>query len=210
MEPRFDMPDPPPKRKVTPEQLAVSKSRFHPLELATYLFMGSLGVFFASSLVAYFVIRLTGSRLAAVVPITLPHSIWISTVALLLTSVALSQALRSVRRERQRQMRRWLVVSSVLGFVFLAVQGYSLFDILDTHLLALEHRMSLYGVVFFLVALHAVHVLGGMICLSVVTMRAFKDAYDHECYRGMKICVIYWHFLDIVWLFMLGALLLTS
>ena len=210
MESRFDKPDPPPKRKVTPEQLALSRSRFHPLDLAIYLFMGSLAVFFASSLVAYFVIRLTGTRLAAAMPISLPSSIWISTLSLVLTSVALSQALRSVRREHQRSMQGWLVASGVLGFTFLAVQGYSLFDIFDTHLESLEHQMSLYGIVFFLVALHAVHVFGGMICLSVVTVRAFQNAYDHECYRGMKVCVIYWHFLDIVWLCMLVAFLITS
>jgi heme/copper-type cytochrome/quinol oxidase subunit 3 len=210
VEPRFEMPDPPPKRKPTPEQLAVSRSRFHPVELAMYVFMASLGMFFASSLIAYFIIRMTGARLAAVVPISLPPSIWVSTLALITTSIALSRSLRAVKRERQLTMRRWLVVSSILGFIFLAVQGYSLFDILDTHLVALEHRMSLYGVVFFLVALHAVHVLGGMVCLTVVTMRAFQNAYDHECYRGMKICVIYWHFLDIVWIFMLLAFLATS
>lgn len=202
----FDDRDPAAARQRRAAAAAHSRSSFHPLELATYVFILSLAVFFTSSLIAFLVIRLTGNRLAASVPIQLPWSIWISTAALLLTSFSLSRSLAMVRRERQLPMRRWLVASSVLGLVFLVVQGFSLSEILNQHFVALESRMSLYGIVFFLIALHALHVLGGMLCLAVVTLRGFQYRYDHECYRGLKVCAIYWHFLDIVWVFMLAAL----
>jgi heme/copper-type cytochrome/quinol oxidase subunit 3 len=192
------------------ELVALSRSRFHPVELATYLFIVSLAVFFTASLLAYVIIRLSGDRVSSLAPIGLPPSLWLSTAALLVTSFCLSRALRSVRREKQLSMRRWLLASSVLGFVFLAVQGWSVMEIMDAHLAALEKRMSLYGVVFFLVALHAVHVLGGMFCLATVTIRGFQHRYDHECYRGIKLCSTYWHFLDVVWILMLATFLWTA
>lgn len=190
--------------------VALSRSRFHPVELATYLFMVSLGVFFAASIVAYLIIRLSGDRVSSTAPIGLPNSLWFSTAALLVTSYCLSRAKRAIRREKQLAMRRWLLASCVLGFAFLAVQGLGILDIMDAHLAGLERRMSLYGVVFFLVALHAVHVLGGMFCLTTVTMRGWQHRYDHECYRGIKLCAAYWHFLDVVWILMLSTFLLTS
>lgn len=190
--------------------VALSRSRFHPVELATYIFMLSLAVFFAASLLAYVIIRTAGDRISSTAPIGLPTSLWVSTAALLVTSYCLSRALKAIKREKQRSMRIWLVAASAIGFVFLAVQGISVMEIMDAHLVALEKRMSLYGVVFFLVALHAVHVLGGMFCLTTVTLRGFQHRYDHECYRGVKLCAAYWHFLDVVWILMLGTFLLTA
>jgi heme/copper-type cytochrome/quinol oxidase subunit 3 len=190
--------------------VGLSRSRFHPVELATYLFMVSLAVFFAASLLAYIIIRLSGDRISSTAPIGLPPSLWLSTAALLVTSFCLSRALSAIRREKQHAMQRWLLASAVLGFTFLAVQGISVLEIMDAHLVALEKRMSLYGVVFFLVALHAIHVLGGMFCLATVTIRGYQHRYDHECYRGIKLCAAYWHFLDIVWILMLATFLATA
>ncbi|MBY0587499.1 cytochrome c oxidase subunit 3 [bacterium] len=205
----FEPSEPLPGRS-PPYLVGLSRSRFHPVELATYIFMLSLAVFFAASLLAYVIIRLSGDRVSSTVPIGLPTSIWLSTAALLVTSFCLSRALSAVRREKQLALRRWLFASAVLGFTFLAVQGWSVLEIMDAHLAGLEKRMSLYGVVFFLVALHAVHVLGGMFCLSTVTLRGFQHRYDHECYRGIKLCTAYWHFLDIVWILMLVTFLATA
>jgi heme/copper-type cytochrome/quinol oxidase subunit 3 len=141
---------------------------------------------------------------------TLPSSLVVSTVALVVVSVALDRSLRYVRREKQKPLRRSLLVACAFGCLFLGVQGWSLADALGAHWEGVENGFPVYGMIFFLVALHAVHVLAGMLCLGVVTHRAFRHAYDHECYRGLRMCVVYWHFVDAVWLVMLATFLLTA
>lgn len=187
-----------------------TRYRLHPAELALYLFLGSLAMLFSASLIAYLSIRLGGVSVSSGSHLEIPAIVWISTAALLATSWVLHQSLVAVRREKQRRMRQCLLVAMGLAWVFLLVQTWSLADLLHLHWLGLERRMGLYGVVFALVGLHAVHVIGGMVVLSTVTLRGFQYRYDHECYRGVKLCATYWHFLDVVWLVMLGTFLATA
>jgi heme/copper-type cytochrome/quinol oxidase subunit 3 len=60
------------------------------------------------------------------------------------------------------------------------------------------------------VLIHALHVLGGVIYLAIVTQRALAGRYDHEHYTGVKHAAMYWHFLDLVWLMMFGTFLVLG
>lgn len=206
---RFRVPDDNPSKGAA---LAVprSRSRRHPAEIGLYVFLASLSVLFAASLIGYLFTRLTGERLSTSAAIHLPWIIWLSTLSLLTTSFMLHRSLAAVRREKQSDLRRWLLTAFALGCVFLSLQTVSVLELLRLHWIGLERSMTLYGIVMVLVGLHAAHVLGGLVALSVVTVRGFQYRYDHECYRGLRICVIYWHFLDVVWLVMLATFVLTS
>ena len=59
-----------------------------------------------------------------------------------------------------------------------------------------------YALVMVLILIHALHVLGGMIALGIVAYYGYRGYYDHEQHAGVTNCVLYWHFLDIVWLMM--------
>lgn len=184
--------------------------RLHPAEMGLYLFLVSLASLFTASIIAYLTIRLGGVRVASGSRLSLSGIIWISTAALLATSWALHQALLAVRREKQKRMRQCLLFALALGWVFLLVQAWNMADLLGLHWINLEKHVGLYGIVFALIALHALHVVGGMVVLSTVTWRGFQYRYDHECYRGVKLCAVYWHFLDVVWIVMLGTFLATA
>jgi heme/copper-type cytochrome/quinol oxidase subunit 3 len=56
--------------------------------------------------------------------------------------------------------------------------------------------------VFFLILVHALHVIGGIITLIRVAYRARKDVFDHENYQPVRHTAMYWHFLDAVWMVM--------
>ena len=58
---------------------------------------------------------------------------------------------------------------------------------------------------FVLAMLHALHVVGGMIGMGIVFVRAWQGRYDHESYFAIRFSALYWHFLDVVWLLMLVA-----
>lgn len=61
-----------------------------------------------------------------------------------------------------------------------------------------------------LIALHAAHVVGGLVPLGIVTGRALRGWYDARHAEGVRSCALYWHFLDVVWLTMFGLLYLTG
>ena len=73
-----------------------------------------------------------------------------------------------------------------------------------------QRTSRLWGLLFFFVLVHAAHVIGGMIYLAVVTIKGHKGYYDHEHFVGVRHAALYWHFLDIVWIFMLSTFVLLG
>ena len=63
----------------------------------------------------------------------------------------------------------------------------------------------MFGGMFLLVLLHYLHFSAGLAALGNVCASAFRGRYDHEYHQGVKLCAVYWHFLDAVWAGMLVA-----
>jgi len=187
------------------------------------LFLAALGMLFAASMLGYVLIRVQQAR-ELINPVTkdiipasapplgtlhLPGGLWFSTVVILASSFTMHLALQNVRRERQARFRNWLIATLVLAGVFLLVQTPSLGSLLIGHNQA-DTGHTLLGFIFFLVIIHALHLVGGVIPLAVVTRNAHLGAYDHEAHGPVRYVTMYWHFLDVVWIAMFAVLLLTG
>jgi len=70
--------------------------------------------------------------------------------------------------------------------------------------------LRLEGLLFVLILLHALHFLAGMIALTAVTVRGLMGRYDHEYHGGVRMCALYWRFLDVVWIALFGTFLFTA
>ncbi len=182
----------------------------HAITLGLWLFIASLAVFFVAGLVAYGVIRMSGANSPPAGALQFPVGLWASTALLIASGACLHLALRAVRRERQRSFRRYMLVAGALTVGFLLAQAYCLPALLTAHEAQRVRGFALYLAATSLIVLHALHVIGGLVPLGVVTARALKGRYDHEAYGGVKHCTIYWHFLDVVWLAMFATFLATS
>ncbi len=199
--------------------------------LGMWLFLVALGILFASSLVAYLVIRLmtlnavtdplTGAVARQAGPalgsIHMPSGLWVSTTVMLASSYTIHLALRAIRQERQEVFRRCLTVTVALAAMFLLIQIPSLMTLLGEHTayreqLRYEANLGLmpYGLVFFLIIVHALHLVGGVIPLGIVTHHAWRNRYDHESHNPVRYVAMYWHFLDVVWLCLFFGLLLIG
>jgi len=64
--------------------------------------------------------------------------------------------------------------------------------------------------VFVLIMVHALHVVGGIVALGIVTFNARHLKYDHENYMGVQFAARYWHFLDVVWVGMFTMFLVMG
>lgn len=174
-----------------------------------WLFLAALAMLFASSLLGYVIIRLKGGPNTTAGHVHMPAMLWGSTALVIGASFSLSAALAAVKRERQADFRRWLVTSLILGVAFVFVQLPALALIMADHHRFQQAHVGIYGLIFFLILVHALHVLGGLVALVRLFVRGRRNTYDHEHYQPVRYATMYWHFLDIVWLAMFGTFLLV-
>ncbi|MEM9881481.1 MAG: cytochrome c oxidase subunit 3 [Planctomycetota bacterium] len=194
-------------------------------DLGMALFLASLAALFLSSMLGYVLVRVSKTRVVmdpdnpsieafpATAPplgtIGMPVSLWVSTIIILASSVTIHLAVKYVQRERQFKFRLALGTTLGLSLLFLIVQTPSMWQLLSAHDSANVDN-TMFGVIFFLVLIHALHVIGGIAPLAVVTYRAGQHRYDHEHYAPVRHVAHYWHFLDVIWIFMFGVFLITG
>ncbi len=179
--------------------------------LGMRLFLASLAVLFGSSIIGYVSIRVLGIDEPLDMP-ALPRGLWLSTVLLLLSSVTMQHAVIAVRRGRIGAMRAELVATTALAVAFLAVQVVCWAAWAEPMRAAIgqtEQRFLLTAF-YVLTGLHALHVIGGLVPLIVITRRAAAGRYTPERHAGITYTAMYWHFLDGMWLVIFITLLIGT
>lgn len=189
--------------------------------LGMWLFLAALAVLFVGGMLAYIIVRITGTierihpLTGDIIPATAPplHTIgippvlWLSTAAILISSYTIHRALDNVIHERQDRFRQALITTLLLAVPFFLAQGAGLATLLGQ---AAEGGTALQYAVFFLIIVHALHVVGGLVPLIVITRLAHKGRYDHEYHSPVRSLAMYWHFLDVVWLLMFATFLVLG
>lgn len=164
--------------------------------LGMVLFLVSEAMFFTALVSAFLVLRAEAPLWPPLdqprLPITLTA---LNTCGLLASGWTMVAALQAMRRVGSTG--RWLDATSLLGLVFLGIQGFEW-----TRLVAygLTTSSSLYGASFYtLVGTHALHVLGALVALLVVRRRARRGAYAAGQHQGLTLACLYWLFVVAVW-----------
>jgi heme/copper-type cytochrome/quinol oxidase subunit 3 len=191
----------PEHRRTNPCDLEVGKFGFA-------LFLISLGVFFAASIVGYLVIRLRAEVWPPVGAPAFPSSLWISTAVIILTSVAIQWAVNSIQQNHKEKLLLALYISAGLGILFLILQSANWFVLYQRELMMKD---NLYAFTFYLLTgLHALHVIGGLIPMFITIHKARQELYTSYHYNGIYYLAMYWHFLDGVWIVLYTTLLIGS
>jgi heme/copper-type cytochrome/quinol oxidase subunit 3 len=192
-------------------------------ELGMWLFLLTLALLFAASMIAYAIFRIMATierenlpavsnaaedlgRAIPIGSIAIPWPLYLSTVVILLTGFLMQRALDHVRAERIDKFRNTLVATLAMSVVFVLIQTPALALLLmDRDINTTNGAMV--GFLVFLIVLHAAHVIGGLVPLFKITLNAHAGMYDHEHYAPVKMITMYWHFLDAVWIVMFGVFL---
>lgn len=136
----------------------------------------------------------------------------ITTSVLLVSSYFMARAETAIAHGDRKTFMNGLVVTFVLGLIFLlGVVGleWGLFGIPGTGELSIHD--GAFGAIFFgLTGIHAFHVLSGLILILIVWNNGRKGHYDAEKHWAVEACAIYWHFVDVVWVFFYPALYLIG
>lgn len=174
-----------------------------------WLFLISLFIFFIASLLLYGMYAYT-RRDDPQSSVPLPASFLVSTICLFVISGLVHMATRSIRRDRLFATGALLSISGISAMVFMGVQFWGMSELLGGPALGGGTGKGVAGMVAVLALLHALHVAGGVIALGIVSVRAWMGKYDHERHWPVDFAAHYWHFLDVVWLFMLAAFWMTT
>jgi cytochrome c oxidase subunit 3 len=134
------------------------------------------------------------------------------TVVLLLSSWSINMAETAIEHDDRRTFMWGLASTFVLGTIFLfgvMVFEWGLFPaIYEGHLKPTD---GAYGaVVFAMTGMHALHVLSGLVFIAIVWNLGRKGHYSSEHNWGVESCAIYWHYVDLIWIFFYPALYLIG
>ncbi len=123
--------------------------------------------------------------------------IW-NTLILLTSSVTVTIAHWALKKDQRKLLIGWLVVTVVLGFLFLFLQASEYIHAYSE--LGLTLGTGVYGATFFmLTGFHGAHVTIGAIILAVILIRCIRGHFTSDNHFGFEAAAWYWHFVDTVW-----------
>jgi len=166
-------------------------------EILTWLIMTGIAMLFAGFTSAYIVLRGVPSW----EHIELPPLVWANLAILLASSATLELSRRAVKSGMAPAMRNWLTISGVLGLTFLVGQIVAWRQMTASGL----GMSSTLHISFFYVfsGVHAVHIIGGLIGLAVVLVKAYLGRLSASNYDSLRLLTKYWHFMGGIWLYLL-------
>ncbi|MAX27685.1 MAG: hypothetical protein CMJ19_24585 [Phycisphaeraceae bacterium] len=171
-----------------------------------WLFLAALTMLFGACVVGYLIIRFRLSNKIELGSIQLPPVLWISTIAILLSSLTIERACGLLQRDNIQGFKQQLLWTDMLSGLFVLTQVPGMAMLLRTHQQLVDDGVAMYGMVFMVILLHAIHVLGGLIPLGMITKRAFTTGYTAQTFLPVRLLTMYWHFLGIVWIILFAML----
>lgn len=140
--------------------------------------------------------------------IALPKIFWLSSVFIILSSFTIHQAQKVFYLDNFRLYTRWLVSTFILGLMFIISQLLGWQDLYQQKIFLNGHPSGSY--LYVISGLHIVHLLGGILYLGLISWEAIRhisyvDSFIYSVnppnQLRLKLLVIYWHFVDILWIF---------
>lgn len=133
----------------------------------------------------------------------LPNAFIISTVVIVLSSITFLLAKRTLKQGNRSGTTIWLLATLALGIVFIFNQFSGFQQIIDMGYNFTGPTSNVTMSYIYLIAfVHILHVVAGLICLLVVIYNHFKQKYSAENLLGFELASTFWHFIDILWVYL--------
>lgn len=143
-----------------------------------------------------------------------------NTVVLICSSLTMALAVRSAQLSKTRQLVGFLVVTMLLGLTFLGIKGLEYYHKVEHQLVpgasfrfegphgrGVQLFMSFY---FAMTGLHALHMIIGVGILGTLVSMALRGRFSAAYYTPVEVSGLYWHFVDIIWIFLYPLLYLLG
>ncbi len=171
--------------------------------LGMLLFIISEVMLFGAFFTAYFFVRVaTDSGWFPLDGKELPVAVaGVNTAILMSSSFTMHWALEAARNENRAALRVGMLTTLLLGATFLSIQINEY-----VHIGFAPHDNAQGTIFYGLTGLHGAHVFVGLTLLAFATTRAFRGHYTAKEHRGVEVPGIYWHFVDVMWIFVYSSL----
>jgi cytochrome c oxidase subunit 3 len=175
------------------------QKKIHPYKFTLWIAIGSILMMFAGLTSAYIVKR----NMANWTLVEMPSIFWFSTISILASSITIFLAKNAFVKRKMVEYRFLLGLTTVLGILFLILQivGFFSYRSLDIKLIGAGSNAS-YSFLLAIALLHGVHVLGGVIALIVVFLKGLNNTSRNYSTVPIDVVSIYWHFVDVLWIYL--------
>lgn len=144
----------------------------------------------------------------------------VNTGVLLCSSLSMALAVRAAQLSQRRQLMLFLILTILFGTAFLGVKAFEYYEKYHDHLMPLlglpfqwegenANQVRLFfGLYFAMTGFHALHMILGIGVLLVLLVLSWRGWFSSEYYTPVEMVGLYWHFVDIVWVFLYPLLYL--
>jgi cytochrome c oxidase subunit 3 len=171
--------------------------KMHPHKFTLWVAIGSIVMMFAG-LTSAFIVK---SNQTNFVEVAMPKVFWVSTAVILISSITLQMALRSFKQKAMSRYRLLIGVTLLLGVAFIVLQWLGFQQLWEQKITFRGAGAGQFLYVIF--GLHALHVIGGLLALLVIYIKAFVGRTKLYSSVPVEVMATYWHFVDLLWLYLL-------
>jgi cytochrome c oxidase subunit 3 len=131
----------------------------------------------------------------------MPLPFFISTLLMVLSSITFHLAQNQIKKDQKSNTTVLLLVTFALGIGFVFCQFYGFGAVVDQGYYFTGSESTVTTSFLYIVAiLHIAHLAGGLIALTIIIYNHYKQKYNSAQTTGIELGVIFWHFLDILWI----------
>ncbi|HEX4957054.1 MAG TPA: cytochrome c oxidase subunit 3 [Lacibacter sp.] len=181
-----------------------TNKKMHPHKFTLWVAIGSITMMFAGFTSAYIV----KSNQAGWQPVQMPKIFFLSTLLILLSSGTIYLAYRALKNRETGKYKNLVSLTALLGLGFVITQFIGFNELWQQNI---TFKESVAGAFFYIITgVHALHVVGGVIALLVIFVRAFSTQTKYYSTTPVEIAGIYWHFVDILWIYLFMFFLMAA
>ena len=159
----------------------------------------SIVMLFAGFTSAYVVRADNGSWLI----FNLPNAFYLSTAIIITSSITLFFALQMAKKDNKKGTVFGILATFVLGLAFTYFQFVGYGELLNKHIIPGGKASNASGSFLYLISfMHLLHLFAGLIVVLITLKNSMKGRYTAQNTLGLELCSIYWHFLDILWVYL--------
>ena len=181
------------------------EKKLHPYKFTLWVAIASIMMMFAG-LTSAFIVKsnLTGWR-----TIEMPVIFWVSTVVILASSVTMMVAVKAFKNREMTKYRSMLGVTLILGIAFTVCQIVGFSQLWNQNV---RFKGSSGAGQFFyaITGLHALHILGGIVAVAIFLIKSWVGKVKSYAVAPVEVLAIYWHFIDILWVYLMVFFLIAG
>lgn len=187
------------------------RKKLHPHKFAMWIAMASIAMMFAGLTSAY-VVKQGGGNWRSY---ELPGVFWASTAVIILSSVTVVLGIRAFKQRQIPRYKMLITTTLILGLLFGGLQFMGFYQLHsqpqrvvmdgakeETFMPVTVSGNPSESFLFIISGLHLLHILGGIVALAIVFFKAHRKRVKIYNSTGLEIVATYWHFVDLLWIYL--------